>query len=304
MVANGGAALAAVLAATPAAPLAPFIAFFSRVLGGWISEAEQARVAQRYLRAVQQTALEHAYYEGYISRYNAGVAAWNAGLDEQANALFAAAPAAGAANRLKVAQHIDETEAASYRAWMAKLAPDASASKMDDHLWDGYLLGSAGITGYPNTREYNTGSPGGWVQLRRSDSRVVRWAARQGHADYAGTVVPPLTPEVIARMEAAREERARRARVEEATGNGPGGYLNTVKADKRNGMAEQDFGLEEEPVYPPAPPAPKPPPPPAPPPAPPPPPPAPAPKPAATPKPTPPPDVPPPRKGRLFEDLE
>jgi len=293
--------------------LAPFIALFSRIMGGWISEAEQAKVAQGYLRTCQSIALEHAYYEGYTQKYNQGINLWNAGLYEAADELFAIADAAGKANRLKVAQHIDATEVASYRAWMAKLAPDASAGKMDNHLWDGYLLGLAGITGEPNTREFNHGSPGGWVQIRRADNVVIRWAARAGHPDYEGTVIPPLPPEVYAFYQSVRRERERRAWVEEATGQGAGSYINTVKEDKRNGAYEDERELPlDPPPSPPRPPAPPPPAPPAPPAPPPPPPPPPAPPPlppeaAPLPKPAPkpapkPPDVPPDRKGRVYEE--
>ncbi|TQF08535.1 hypothetical protein FJV41_49395, partial [Myxococcus llanfairpwllgwyngyllgogerychwyrndrobwllllantysiliogogogochensis] len=248
------------LAATPAAPLAPFIALFSRIMGGWISEAEQARVAQKYLRAAQDMALQHAYYEGYTGKYNQAVALWNVGQYEQADALLSVADAAGKANRFKVAQHIDATELASYRAWMAKLAPDASASKMDNHLWDGYLLGAAGITGEPNTRDFNHGSPGGWVQIRRADGVVIRWAARTGHPDYEGTVIPPLPPEVYEFYQAVRREKERRAWVEEATGQGPGGYINTVKEARRNGTYDEPQMEEGPPPAPPRPPAPPPPP--------------------------------------------
>jgi len=266
VVANGGAALAAVLAATPAAPLAPFVAFFAKVLGGWALDNARAEVAQKYLNTTQTLALQQAYYEGYIYRYNQGVALWNAGLFDKANEHFNAADAAGKANRFKVAQRIDETEAASYRAWMAKARGGDSA--LDSHLWDGWLLGDAGITGWPKTREFNTGTAGGWVQNRRSDGANVRWAPRPGHPDYNGTVIPPLPADEVERLRKVQQERARRRAVEEASGVGPGSYQTTVKGDRRTGT---HFEVEVEDYEPP--PAPPPPPPAPPPPAPPPPPP-------------------------------
>lgn len=298
---NGGQALALVMGATPAAPLAPFVAFFANVLGGWINDNARAKVAQRYLTDTVTIALQQAYYEGYTARYNQGIGLYNAGLYDRAQSEFDAARAAGEANRLKVARHIDAVEAAAYRAWMAKVA-GASDAKLDAHLWDGWLMGDAQIRGFPYTSEFNRGSPGGWQQYTRAGGVVV-WAARPDHPDYNGRAVEPMTPEAAARMEEVRRERERRAMVVEASGRSPGSYISTVKDDMRTGTREAgdwDFSDDYDPEPPPprAPPAPPPPPPPpptpAPPPAPPPPPPPPTqtPAPRPTPRPAIPPDVP------------
>ncbi|MCE9674084.1 hypothetical protein LY474_40475 [Myxococcus stipitatus] len=298
IVANGGAALAAVLAATPAAPFAPLVAFAAKLLGGWLTEHEQARIAQTYISETRTIALLQAYYEGYTARYNQAVGLYNAGFFAQAEEVFASCEEAGRANRAKLVEHIDSTEVSSYRAWMAKVGPDASASDLDNHLWDGWLLGTAGIAGWPNTREFQAGVAGGWVQVCRS-GKVIKWAPRPGHPDYEGTIVPPLSAEAEAHLRQRQAERLVARAHQESTGQG---VIAAHKSDRATGTYdEEQLELPEppRPSPPPATPKPAPPPPAPPPPAPPPPVPAPAPPPPP-PAPAPPvrPPVVPPEPGR------
>jgi hypothetical protein len=296
-VANGGKLLATVLAATPAAPLSPFIGLASAIFGGWIADKERSKVAQSYLRDMRRGALQHAYYEGYIAVYNQGVALWNAGQYELAQARFDAAAAAGQAARTDVAAHLDELEVQSYRAWMAK--GRGAFQNDDDHLWKGWLLGDGGFTGWPNTTEYNNGSPGGWVQFREADGSTVRWNWKPGHPDYEGTVLPPFESDMQRQRFEARE---RDRLLDEIVGRGPGQRNAAIKDDKRTGTYVED----EYPPLPPEPPPPSPPPaPPPPPPLPPSPPAAPPPRPAPTRPPVvqqPPPGVPRGRKGREWDE--
>ncbi|MBZ4422021.1 hypothetical protein [Myxococcus sp. RHSTA-1-4] len=301
--ANGGKLLAAALAATPAAPLAPFVGLLSSIFGGWMTDHEMAKVAQRYLRDTRNGALAQGYYEAYTALYNQGVNIHNAGGDAQWPARLKAADEAGKAARHKVAEHLDNLERDSYRAWMAK--GRGLMGNDDDHLWEGWLLGKAGITGHPKTSEFNDGSPGGWLQIRATDGMCVRWNWKQGHPDYEGTVLPPVSDDYAAMVAARAEQRNRDRVLDEQLGRGPGQRNAAIKDDKRTGTHfEDDFdGIPEPPprpreTPPPAPP-PAPPPPPTPPPS------LPLPAPDTAPKPPPvekvPRGVPPGRKGRNFE---
>ncbi|MFP2962001.1 hypothetical protein ACLEPN_30490 [Myxococcus sp. 1LA] len=252
-VANGGKLLATVLAASPLAPLSPFVGIAAQIFGSWIGQNERAKVAQQYLRDMQVAALEQAYYDGYMATWNAGATLYMAGQYEAGQAKFDQADAAGRAARLKVALHIEATEVECYREWMRK--PRGFMQSDDDHLWDGWTLGEAGVTGWPNTSEFNSGSPGGWTQHRRSDNRTVRWNWREGHPDYTGTVLPPASPDLIAMVAERQRQREADRQADEIAGRGPGQRMAAVKDDRRTGIRDEVYE-EDPPLPPPRPPSP------------------------------------------------
>ncbi|MBN9685391.1 MULTISPECIES: hypothetical protein [unclassified Corallococcus] len=231
--ANGAALLATVLAATPLAPLAPFIGALGKLLGGWINENDKAAKAQANLLDARNAALEQARYVAFMERWTAGVNLYNAGAYALAEEAFASAEAAGQEARLQVGRKIDATEVGSYRAWMAK-GWGVTSSEEDHFYFDGWRRGGGGFTGQPAISGTEGKTNGLWYYRDiHGVNRRFHW--RSDHPDYEGTVVPPVSAEYAAMVEAAMEERRAKAMVEERTGAGTGGYINNTKSDKRTG---------------------------------------------------------------------
>jgi hypothetical protein len=241
----------AVMGASPLAPAAPLFNVIGNLVAGWAAEKERDEKAQPYLTAAQRLALEWADYNACMEVWPQADRLYDAGAYAGAEAMYKAARAKGREARLAVAAQLDRLNVEGYRRWMQAKENepglldglDGDGDGRDAVLYRGWRQGLAGITGRPVfllKAVDNRKQEGRWAYKSAVDglTRVYHW--QPGHAQYHGEVVEerPLSPEALARLVKAREERAQRPILEEQLGVAPGENVRERKLPGGRGQAD------------------------------------------------------------------